>query len=266
MISGDKMRVDVYLFDNGYADSRSKARALIDAGAVVIDGETVKKASLDIDGEREHSVEILVREKYVSRGGLKLEAALDACEIDVKNMHAIDIGASTGGFTDCLLSRGAAKVFAIDSGTLQLHPKLCADERVVSIEKYNARNLRYEDIGEKLDIAVMDVSFISQTCIIGALAGVLNEGAYFISLIKPQFEAGRSAIGKGGIVKDKKDRFFAVKRVLDFAKEQNFVCEWIGRSPILGGDGNAEYLAVFKYKIGINGEITDNDIRKITEC
>ncbi len=260
------MRADVYIAEKGYAESRSRARALIDAGAVVIDGEVIKKASVEIDEEAEHNVDILIKEKYVSRGGLKLEAALDAVSLDVRGMHAIDVGASTGGFTDCLLSRGAAKVFAVDSGTSQLHAKLRADERVVSMEKYNARNLQFEDIGERLDIAVMDVSFISQTCIIGALAGVLKDGAYFISLIKPQFEAGRAAIGKGGIVKDKKDRFHAVRRVLDFAKEQDFSCLWLGRSPILGGDGNAEYLAVFKYKSDIDGGITDTDIRKITEC
>ncbi len=237
------MRADIFLSENGYAESRTRAARLISEGKVIIDGRTVQKASEDIS-DREHTVVITENDAYVGRGGLKLEAALGHFKIDVTGKRCIDIGASTGGFTDCLLQKGAEVVFAIDSGKGQLHPRLLVDERVVNIEGYNARELSREGLGV-FDIAVMDVSFISQTLIHKALSEILDEGAIFISLIKPQFESGRSALGKNGIVKNAKDRENAINRVFDSALANGFEPTGIINSPIEGGDGNREYLACF---------------------
>lgn len=239
------MRADVFVYSGGYAKSRNAARILIESGAVVIDGSPVTKPSEDIDEKNEHTVEITQTEKYVSRGGLKLEAALNAFGIDVIGMDAIDIGASTGGFTDCLLKHGATHVVAVDSGEGQLDKSLAFDERVLSIEKYNARQLSVEIIPNKADIAVMDVSFISQTLIIPKVRTVLKDSGIFVSLIKPQFEAGRSAIGKGGVVKKAQDRLNAVLRVRACAAEYGLSLTGLIVSPITGGDGNIEYLGCF---------------------
>lgn len=240
------MRLDVYLTENGYAESRTQARKLIEDGAVLLDGKTAEKASAPIEESRSHTVEISRRQKYVGRGGLKLEKALEVFGVDPEGLCALDVGASTGGFTDCLLQNGAAKVYAIDAGEGQLAQKLLEDSRVVNMEKYNARNLSPADFSEVPDLAVMDVSFISQTLILPALSGVLREGGVLISLIKPQFEAGRSAIGKNGIVKSAADRQFAIERVLDFAAACGLGCFGLDVSPILGGDGNTEYIAAFR--------------------
>ena len=242
------MRADIYLFSQGYAKSRKQAKDLIDAGAVSVDGKILKKAAEDIDEAAEHTVLISKTEKYVSRGGLKLEAALDAFSLDVRGATALDIGASTGGFTDCLLSRGAARCVAVDSGHGQLDPSIAADARVTSYEKYNARELEKSIVPGGADVIVMDVSFISQTLIIPRLPEILKDDGAFVSLIKPQFEAGRAAIGKGGLVKSKSDREAAVFKVLDFANSMGLICTGLIVSPITGGDGNTEYLAIFKKK------------------
>ena len=180
--------------------------------------------------------------KYASRSGYKLEKALDCFSLDVTGLHVCDIGASNGGFTDCLLKRNAKKVYAVDSGSGQLDPDLVADERVVNIENYNARNLSKEDLTELCDIAVTDVSFISQTLIIPAVIKVLKKNGIYISLIKPQFECGKSAIGKGGIVKDKKIMADCITKVITCALQNGLGCKGVIRSPIDGGDGNAEFL------------------------
>lgn len=238
------MRADLYLVENGYVKSRTSAAKFIDNGHVLIDGKPVKKASQDIsDGE--HNVTLLESEKYVSRGGLKLEGALNAFSIDVSGKRAADIGASTGGFTDCLLQAGAAHVYAIDSGRDQLDPDLVLDERVSCMEGVNARYLTPDDLGGAVDLVVMDVSFISQTLILPAVASILCDGGIYIGLIKPQFEAGRGAVGKGGIVKNPKDRRAAVERVLQSARELGLCLHGLITSPIQGGDGNVEYLAYF---------------------
>ncbi len=238
------MRLDLYLFQNGYAKSREEAKNLILSGFVKIDGRIRKKPSFEVE---DATVEITGGVcPYVSRGAYKLEAALDAFGIDVSGMTAIDIGASTGGFTELLLSRGAKKVYALDSGTGQLHPRLKEDARVRSMEKYNARYLEKKDIGEFCDIAVMDVSFISQTYILPKIPGVLTEDGILVSLIKPQFEAGKENIGKGGIVKDLRTHVSVCEKIIDFAYGVGLVCTGLIASPIVGGDGNREYLAVFK--------------------
>jgi len=174
-----------------------------------------------------------------------MEAALSYFGIDPSGLAVLDIGASTGGFTDCLLQNGAKSAVTVDAGTGQLHPRLLADGRVRNIEKYNARYLSVTDTG-KADLAVMDVSFISQTYILPQIPSVLNEGGMLVSLIKPQFEAGRGALNKQGIVRHEKDRIFAVSRVLESARAVGLVPVGLAPSPILGGDGNEEFLAYFK--------------------
>ena len=238
------MRADVFLVENGYAESRTRASRLIEQGCVEIDGKVISKPALDVSFG-EHDIVVNNTDRFVSRGGIKLEEALDTFCIDVKGKTCIDVGASTGGFTDCLLQRGACKVYAVDSGRGQLHPRLLGDDRVVNIEGYNARSLSRDELG-MFDIAVMDVSFISQTLIHPALASILSIGGIFISLIKPQFEAGRSAIGKNGIVKSPKDREMAIAKVLSSARACGFEALGLAVSPIKGGDGNIEYLACFK--------------------
>ena len=233
------MRIDVYLFKNGYCKSREEARKLIKQSCIKCNGAV-------IDNSDDIELDVTNPFKYVSRGGDKLEAALNRFGINIQNFICADIGASTGGFTDCLLQHGAAKVYAIDSGSAQLADKLKNDLRVVSMENVNARYLTKDDLPEKCDICVMDVSFISQTLIHGAVGEILKENSYFITLIKPQFEAGKENISKGGIVKDEKARLYAIERVISSAKLHDF--EFIDRiiSPIKGGDGNIEYLALFK--------------------
>lgn len=258
------MRADVYLVSNRYAESRTRAARLISEGKVFIDGRAVEKASEEIS-DSEHDVMITEKDRYVGRGGLKLEAALDQFGVDVNGKRCIDVGASTGGFTDCLLQKGAAAVYAVDSGRDQLHPKLRADGRVTNIEGFNARELSKENFGV-FDIAVMDVSFISQTLIHPALSSVLADGAIYVSLIKPQFESGRSALGKNGIVKNPKDRENAILRVLESAYLNGFETKALIQSPIEGGDGNREFLACFvkKGEPAQKDNIDENYIKKIS--
>lgn len=246
------MRLDIEVFNRGIAASRSRARALIEAGSVSVNGTVVTKPSFECS--ESDAVELTGAPiEYVSRGGYKLAAALDAFNIgtdasagiDVTGMVAADIGASTGGFTECLLLRGARRVYAIDSGRGQLADSLRADPRVVSLEGVNARNLTADMLGERCDIAVMDVSFISQTKLHDVVAGLLLPGGIYISLIKPQFEVGRENVGKGGIVRDEHARQLATQSVIKSAERAGFACRGVIESPITGGDGNIEYLACF---------------------
>lgn len=238
------MRVDLFLTEKGYISSRKKTQTLIDEGKVLIDGRIVKKASQQIE-DGEHTVEIAQSDevRFVGRGGLKLEAALDAFNIDANHKIALDIGASTGGFTDCLLQRGAQKVYAVDAGVGQLAASLLANPAVVSIEKMNARNLAPEHIDNTLvDLIVMDVSFISATYIIPQFPALMGENAEAICLVKPQFEVGRALIGKGGIVRDAEAHASAVKRVCSCAQSVGLFPVALIPSPIEGGDGNREFL------------------------
>ena len=219
---------------------------MISLGAVYVDGKQVLRPSFDIDGLEDkvfvdHSVK-----QYVSRGGLKLAGALTEFGVDPTGRLCLDVGASSGGFTDCLLKNGARAVIAVDSGTGQLVEAIRRDPRVRSIEGYNARYMTPADFGEPIELAVMDVSFISAKLIIEPLYPCLCDGADFICLIKPQFEVGRAGIGKGGIVKDDKLRDAAVREVVAFAESVGFTTIGIMRSPIKGGDGNIEFLAHFK--------------------
>lgn len=239
------MRIDKYLAENALAVSRAKAQEMLKNGAVTVDGQTVTKPSFEVP----EGAIVLVTEnplqRYVGRGGLKLEAALDAFSLSPEGCVCLDVGASSGGFTHCLLSRGAAFVYAVDSGSGQLHPSLLADARVASMEGCNARALTPSMFGETPTFTVMDVSFISQTLILPALQGVMTAGGVLVSLIKPQFELDRSALGKGGIVKNDRLAARAVSRVITAAEALGFTLIGQIPSPILGGDGNKEFLAAF---------------------
>jgi len=239
------MRLDIYLFSKNYVKSRQKAKNLIEEGNVSVNSVIIKKPSYDIDENIENTILIKDSCPYVSRGGLKLEKMLNELNLDLSEKIAIDIGASTGGFTHCLLLNGVSRVYAIDSGTNQLHQSLQNNEKVISIEGFNARDLTIDIIGSTADIITCDVSFISQTYIIPVIGDLLNEGGIFVGLIKPQFEVGKSKIGKGGIVKDSKYRLEAIKKVIDCAKENELKCVAFMKSPISGGDGNIEYIATF---------------------
>lgn len=248
------MRLDVFMFEKGLAESRSKASALIKGGSVKVNGKPEKAPAFSVGEDDIIEVDSSLC-RYVSRGGLKLEGALEFFKIDVKGMKAVDIGASTGGFTDCLLKKGARTVYAVDSGSDQLSKTLLSDERVISLERFNARYLTDRDTDGKCDIAVCDLSFISQTLVLDAVTGVLAKGGIFVTLIKPQFEVGRERIGKGGIVRDERSRAFAIKKVLDAAAGYGLISRGYTESPIKGGDGNVEYLACFIY----NGKINNRE-------
>ena len=248
------MRADLYLVEKGIAKSRKKAQDMIDEGIVYVDGIKLTKSSKNIE---ESVIEIRGEVMpYVSRGGLKLKGAIDAFKINVSGKVCLDVGASTGGFTDCLLQEGAVRVYAVDCGHGQLDADLEKDVRVISIEGCNARDISREIIPEMIDICVMDVSFISQTLIHPVLPSVLNVGAEFITLIKPQFEAGKSNIGKNGIVKDEKARSKAVEIVIESAQACGFVFIDKTISPIKGGDGNIEYIGRFRYEGCCNSQQT----------
>lgn len=244
-----KTRLDVQIVSRGILPTRELAKKAIAKSMIFVDGVLVTKPSLKVSPDSVIVLNDNSLTKYVSRGAYKLEAALEAFSINVDGMTSVDFGASTGGFTDVLLQKGAEKVYAIENGRGQLHERLLYDARVVSIENTNAR---YIDKGfiPLCDIAVMDVSFISQTKLYQSVTNVLKPNGVFISLIKPQFEAGKQYVSKNGIVKDESVRL----RVLDFIKNEaelfGFKLVKIIDSPILGGDGNKEYLAYFQYTKG----------------
>ncbi len=237
-----KERLDLYLVRQGLAPSRESAKRLILAGEVRVGTDVWDKPSAVVPPNKE----VIVKEKprFVSRGGLKLEAALDAFAIEVKNRVAFDAGASTGGFTDCLLQRGAKHVYAYDVGTNQLVWKLRSDPRVTVREKFNVRHMKPEDVAEPVDLVVLDVSFISLTLILPACWRILDPNGDIICLIKPQFELAREEVGKGGIVREAPLRERAVEKIRQFA-ERELPARWSGliECPITGTDGNQEYLA-----------------------
>lgn len=238
-----KSRLDQLLVARGLCDSREQAKRLVLAGEVTVEGVERPKpgGNVPIDVE----LKVKTPPKYVGRGGFKLEGALEHFEIDPAGMIGLDIGASTGGFTDCLLQRGATKVHAIDVGTNQLVYKLRTDPRVACQEQFNARHLTSEDLGgEMVDIVVIDVSFISLTKILGPAFSVLAPGGRIVCLIKPQFELRRDQVGKGGIVRDDDLRAEAVTKIRDHVENELAKC-WRGHvaSSISGTDGNQEYLA-----------------------
>lgn len=237
----DKMRLDVAVFERGLAETREKAKALIMAGSVYLNGQKALKGGAAVKATDIIEVRGAVN-PYVSRGGLKLHKAVQNFGLSLEGCICMDIGASTGGFTDCMLSNGAAKVYAIDVGYGQLAWKLRCDERVVNMERTNFRYVTHEQIPEQVDFASVDVSFISLRKILPVMRELLRDGGRAVCLIKPQFEAGRENVGKKGVVRDRAVHESVVASITEFAVESGFnVCN-VDFSPIKGPEGNIEYL------------------------
>lgn len=268
-----KERLDVMLVSRGLAESREKAKAIIMSGNVFVDGVREDKAGSAF----EEKVNIEVKGntlKYVSRGGLKLEKAMSNFNVSLNGKVCMDVGASTGGFTDCMLQNGAVKVYSVDVGHGQLAWKLRQDERVVCMEKTNIRYVTKEQIHQAIDFTSIDVSFISLTKVLGPVKDLLNRPADVVCLIKPQFEAGREKVGKKGVVRDKKVHEEVITMVTGFATEIGFCVENLDFSPIKGPEGNIEYLMHLSYddnrnekeNICAQKELLQENIVKLVEC
>ena len=237
----NKIRLDVAVFEGGYAPSREKAKAIIMAGQVYVNNQKIDKAGTEI--KRDDKLEVRgATLKYVSRGGLKLEKAMQCFPIILKDKVCMDVGASTGGFTDCMLQNGAKKVYSIDVGYGQLAWKLRTDERVVNLERTNFRYVTREQVPDEIDFSSVDVSFISLYHILPVLNSLLANSGEAVCLIKPQFEAGREKVGKKGVVRDPKVHEEVIHKVIDFALENGFSVHNLSYSPIKGPEGNIEYL------------------------
>lgn len=253
-----KQRLDNYLVENGFVETRSKAQSLIMAGEVYIDNQKASKAGEQIKGTEK----IEVRSKglkYVSRGGLKLEKAIKSFPISLSGKICMDIGASTGGFTDCMLQNGAVKVYSIDVGYGQLAWKLRTDERVVNLERTNFRHVTNEQVTDAIDFFSVDVSFISLKLILPPAFDLLKENGSAVCLIKPQFEAGKENVGKKGVVRDINIHKEVISNVLEFTKETGFKVRGLDYSPIKGPEGNIEYL-MYITKSGDNADINIDEV------
>jgi 23S rRNA (cytidine1920-2'-O)/16S rRNA (cytidine1409-2'-O)-methyltransferase len=240
-----KERLDQLLVQRGLTESREQARRLIRAGGVLAGGQLASKPGHTFDA----GIEICLKEqpRFVSRGGEKLEAAFASFGLAVEGCVCVDVGASTGGFTDCLLQHGAARVYAVDVGRGQLHWKLRNDARVVVMEKCNARYLQAGDIPEAFQVIVSDVSFISLTKVLPPVVSMLDAGGDVVALIKPQFEAGREQVGKGGVVRDEKIRLEVVANIRSFCEDElQLICKGIEESPVRGPAGNVEFVSYWK--------------------
>jgi 23S rRNA (cytidine1920-2'-O)/16S rRNA (cytidine1409-2'-O)-methyltransferase len=247
-----KERLDKILVDRGVAGSRERAKALILAGRVLVNRVPMIKAGVLV----EDSADVALRGEdipYVSRGGLKLKAALENFAIVVHGKTCMDVGASTGGFTDCLLQEGAIKVYAVDVGYGQFDWGLRNDSRVVLLERTNIRHLERDKINDTIDIAVIDVSFISLTLVVPKVCEFLSPGGEVVALIKPQFEVGKGEVGKGGVVRDEEKRRLAVGRVQEALEASGLVTVGVMESPVRGQKGNTEYLIYLKTEGGMNG-------------
>jgi len=249
-----KQRLDIYLTEHGYAPSREKAKSIIMSGCVYVDGQKADKAGIEL----KDTSEVEVRNthlKYVSRGGLKLEKAVEAFNLDLNDKVCMDVGASTGGFTDCMLQNGAKRVYSIDVGYGQLAWQLRQDERVVNLERKNIRYVTEEEVPEKVDFSSIDVSFISLKLVLPVVYNLLADNGTVAALIKPQFEAGREKVGKKGVVRNKETHIEVIENVIAFTKEIGFKIYGLTHSPVKGPEGNIEYLMY----IGKQGESTEQD-------
>ena len=244
-MSDKKVRLDLYLFENGFTESREKAKALIMSGIVYVNDQKELKPGRDIKSDDVVEVRGSTL-KYVSRGGLKLEKAMQEFPINLKDCVCMDIGASTGGFTDCMLQNGAKKVYSIDVGYGQLAWKLRSDERVVNMERTNFRYVTHEQIPEEIDFASVDVSFISLKIILPVMYELLKDNGEAVCLIKPQFEAGREKVGKKGVVRDVNVHTEVIENIVSFAASQKFTVSGLSYSPVKGPEGNIEYLIYLK--------------------
>lgn len=239
------MRLDTYLSEKGLCKSRAAAQELIKSGGVSVNGKPSSKNSLDVSDGDEVKIDEAKIPRYVGRGGQKLEKALELWEIPLNEKICVDVGASTGGFTDCMLKNGAARVFAVDVGSGQLAEKLKSDPRVVSLEQTDIRDFVFPD-GTAADFIGADVSFISLKLILPHIFRLLNSGGTAVTLIKPQFEAGRKNLNKKGIVRSESARQRSVAEITEFAEQCGFSVIGTSQSPITGGDGNIEYLLALK--------------------
>ena len=256
-----KERLDVLMVQRNLAESREKAKALIMSGIVYVNGQKEDKAGTSF----EETVQIEVRGstlKYVSRGGLKLEKAMSRFGVQLAGKVCMDVGASTGGFTDCMLQNGAVKVYAVDVGHGQLAWKLRNDDRVICMEKTNIRYVTPEDIGDRIEFASIDVSFISLTKVLGPVKQLLTDEGQVVCLIKPQFEAGREKVGKKGVVREKSVHLEVIEMVMDYARSIGFGILGLEFSPIKGPEGNIEYLLYLQNILQENGGQEDN-VQKI---
>ena len=258
----EKKRLDVLLFERGLAESRQKAQAVVMSGQVYVNGQKVDKAGTPTPAD----APIEVRGgglKYVSRGGLKLEKAMETWPISLAGAVCADIGASTGGFTDCMLQNGASKVYAVDVGYGQFAWKLRSDTRVVCMERTNARYLTHEQIPDELDFASVDVSFISLNLILPPLRGLMKRSGQAVCLIKPQFEAGKDKVGKKGVVRDKAVHQEVLEHFLEHAASAGFGVRGLTWSPIRGPEGNIEYLGWLSAEGGMAGSW---DLKELVEA
>ena len=252
-----KTRLDVLLVERGLVTSREKAKALIMAGDVFVNGQREDKPGTSFQEDKIKNIEVKgATIPFVSRGGLKLDKAVKTFELDFTGFTCMDIGASTGGFTDCMLQNGAYKVYSVDVGHGQLDWKLRSDERVVCMEKTNFRYLTRDQIDDDIDFASCDVSFISLTRILVPARKLLKDGAQMVVLIKPQFEAGRDKVGKKGVVRDKKVHEEVINRIVDFADAVGFKILHLDYSPIRGPEGNIEYLLHLQKDATRNEEVS----------
>ena len=257
-----KIRLDALLVKNGQVQSRERAKALIMAGQVYVKNQKCDKAGMMVDEDKTKAEIRGEQLKYVSRGGLKLEKAMQSFPITLENKVTMDIGASTGGFTDCMLQNGARKVFAVDVGYGQFAWKLRQDSRVVNMERTNIRYVTPEQIGEEIDFASIDVSFISLRLVLPVAKELTACNGEIVALIKPQFEAGRGQVGKKGVVRDINVHYEVIKNVSDFAYEIGLFPSGLTYSPVKGPEGNIEYLIYLK-KSGSENVITDELIHEI---
>ncbi len=261
----EKERLDICLVERGFAPSREVAKAYIMAGKVLVDNVKETKAGTKIKKNANISL-IGEKMKYVSRGGYKLEKAMDNWDIDLKDKVCMDVGASTGGFTDCMLQNGAKKVYSVDVGYGQFAWSLRTDERVVCLEKTNIRYLTDETVKEKVSFVSIDVSFISLTKVIPPAVNLMADDGKLVCLIKPQFEAGKENVGKKGVVKDKKVHSDVIKKIIDFSFDNNLNIRGISYSPIKGPEGNIEYLIFLDRKEqGLDKETAYKEADNITE-
>ena len=249
-----KTRLDVYMAENSLAEGRSRAQALIMSGVVYVNGQKADKAGMSVSEKDE--IEVREGLRYVSRGGLKLEKAMQSFGAELSGKVCMDIGASTGGFTDCMLQNGASKVYSVDVGYGQLAWSLRTDERVVNMERTNIRYVEPENLEELLDFASVDVSFISLKLIFPVMKKLLKDGGEGVCLIKPQFEAGKEKVGKNGVVREKNTHIEVIEAVFGYAKENGFKAIGLDFSPIKGPKGNIEYLLSIKNEEA-EGEVFD---------
>ena len=259
-----KERLDVLLVERNLVQSRARAKTTIMAGLVLVNGNKIDKAGTMVKTNAD--IRVLGNKiPYVSRGGLKLEKAINEFRVELDGKVTADIGASTGGFTDCMLQNGAVKVFAIDVGYGQLDWSLRTDERVINMERTNVRNVTPEDIGELIDLASIDVAFISLEKVLPAVKAMLKPAGEIVALIKPQFEAGREKVGKKGVVRDPKVHLEVIHNVVDMAREMNFVTRELTFSPVKGPEGNIEYLIWLSKDVSAEDNVTDEVIEKTVE-